>query len=87
MSDTHQKKRPRLALDRAFVKFLLQQMRIEIDKIEDSLVNKLAFLEAQAFIKCHRDEFSDARLEKFLRCEGMNVKVRPGVLWYSVASL
>ena len=85
--DTHQKKRPRLDLDRAFVNFLLQQMRTEIDKIP--WANKLAFLEAQASIKCHRDEFSDARLEKFLRCEGMNVKVRPaycGILWHHYES-
>jgi len=73
-SDAPQKKRARLDLDRGFVAFLLKQMRIEIENIPRN--KKLALIEAQMSINCHRDEFSDARLEKFLRCEGMNVKVR-----------
>jgi hypothetical protein len=45
---------------------------MEIGQIPED--RKQALLEAQT--KCHADEFSDARLERFLRCEGMDVKVR-----------
>jgi hypothetical protein len=47
-------------------------MRLEIARIP--VAKKLALMEAQE--KCHPDEFSNARLERFVRCEGMNVKVR-----------
>jgi hypothetical protein len=47
-------------------------MRLEIDMIP--IDKKLAVLVAQE--KCHEGGFSDARLERFLRCEDMNVKVR-----------
>jgi hypothetical protein len=46
-------------------------MRMEIGQIPED--RKQALLEAQT--KCRADEFSDARLERFLRCEGMNSKV------------
>jgi hypothetical protein len=46
-------------------------MKCEIERIPAHRKN--ALIEAQA--KCSPDEFSDARLEKFLRCEGMNAQV------------
>lgn len=72
--DGPSEKRPRLDLDRGFVQFLVNQMRIEIENIPE--FKRCALMKAQMSMKCSRDEFSDARLEKFLRCEGMNVKVR-----------
>jgi hypothetical protein len=68
----HRKKRARRDLDRKSIGFLVNQMRLEIERIP--LDRKRALVEAQD--KCRADEFSDARLERFLRCEGMNVKVR-----------
>jgi hypothetical protein len=46
-------------------------MQVEIDIIP--VAKKQALLEAQE--KCSAEEFSDARLERFLRCEGMNAKL------------
>jgi hypothetical protein len=68
----HQSKRARRDLDQKSIVFLVNQMRLEIERIPEQC--KRALLEAQT--KCRADEFSDARLERFLRCEGMNVKVR-----------
>lgn len=68
------RKRQRLDLDRGFVAFLVNQMRLEIENIPE--IERRALMDAQASTICRRDEFSDARLEKFLRCEGMNTKVR-----------
>jgi hypothetical protein len=65
-------KRARKDLDAESVAFLVQYMRGELAKIPDN--QKQALLEAQA--KCDAKEFCDERLERFLRCEGMNVKVR-----------
>jgi hypothetical protein len=70
--DIHHRKRARRDFDHETVEFLINQMRLEIERIP--VDKKLALLIAQG--KCHEDEFSDARLERFLRCEGMNVKVR-----------
>lgn len=73
-----QNKRPRRDLDQASIDFLVGQMKLELLRIPDD--QKRALLEANA--SCSPDEFSDARLIQFLRCEGMNVKVRvdsPGV--------
>lgn len=67
----HTKKAKR-DLSKGEVAFLVKQMRIEIDKIPVS--EKEALMEAQQ--QCIADEFSDSRLEQFLRCEGMDVKVR-----------
>jgi hypothetical protein len=53
------------------VSFLLKQMRIEIERIPQE--KKQALLEAQQ--KSRAEEFSDGRLEQFLRFEGMNPKV------------
>jgi hypothetical protein len=69
---THKNKRAKLDLDRNSIEFLLQQMRLELERIP--LDRKRALVEAQ--MKCGEEEFSDARLERFLRCEGMNAKVR-----------
>jgi hypothetical protein len=66
-----QRKRARRDLNRNSIDFLIQQMRLEINKIPDE--KKLAFVEAQT--KCRAEEFNDARLERFLRCEGMNAEV------------
>ena len=68
----HQAKRARKDLDRESISFLVKHMRIEIERIPAN--KKQALLEAQT--KCRAEEFSDARLERFLRCEGMNTKVR-----------
>jgi hypothetical protein len=59
-------------LDHKTISFLVNQMRHELERIPKE--NKRALLEAQT--KCRVDEFSNARLERFLRCEGMNTKVR-----------
>jgi hypothetical protein len=64
-------KRARKDLDAESVAFLVQYMRGELAKIPDN--QKQALLEAQA--KCDAKEFCDERLERFLRCEGMNVKL------------
>jgi hypothetical protein len=70
--DTHTNKRARKDLDKNAIDFLVQHMRLELERIPKE--NKRALMEAQ--LNCHEDEFSDARLERFLRCEGMNAKVR-----------
>jgi hypothetical protein len=66
-----QKKRAKQDLDPSSISFLVRQMKCEIERIPAHRKN--ALIEAQA--KCSPDEFSDARLEKFLRCEGMNAQV------------
>jgi hypothetical protein len=70
--DEHQSKRAKKDLDKNSIEFLVKMMRVEIGRIPED--RKRALVEAQT--KCRADEFSDARLERFLRCEGMNVKVR-----------
>jgi hypothetical protein len=69
---THVHKRAKMDLDRSSVEFLVQQMRLELERIPEE--EKRALTEAQT--KGRAEEFSDARLERFLRCEGMNAKVR-----------
>jgi hypothetical protein len=70
--DTYQKKkRPKRELDRRSIDFLIQYMRDEIERYP--VYKKQALIEAQE--KCRVEEFGDARLEGFLRCEGMNAKV------------
>jgi len=64
-------KKARRDLDRDSIDFLIKFMRHEIEAIP--MAQKQALLEAQ--IKCPPEEFSDARLERFLRCDGMNAKV------------
>lgn len=66
------RKRARRDLDRASIDFLIQQMKLEIARIP--LEQKTAMLEAR--VKAKAEEFSDVRLERFLRCEGMNTEVR-----------
>ena len=68
----HQNKKAKRDLSKDDVAFLVKQMRLEIDKIPES--EKEALIEARA--KCRAEEFCDSRLEKFLRCEKMDVKVR-----------
>jgi hypothetical protein len=70
--DEHQSKRARKDLDRDSIEYLVKMMRLELERIPKD--EKRVLVEAQA--KCHADEFSDSRLERFLRCEGMDVKVR-----------
>lgn len=65
-------KRPRRDLDEESIDFLVNHMRGEIQKIPED--QKQALLHAQG--KCDSEEFSDARLAQFLRCEGMNAKVQ-----------
>jgi hypothetical protein len=69
---SRQDKRARRDLDPKDMEFLVNQMRLEIERIPEHM--KRALLEAQS--KCRDDEFSDQRLERFLRCEGKNPRVR-----------
>jgi len=66
-----QNKRARRDLDRESIDFLISFMKSEIANTPAE--EKQALMEAQT--KCEADEFSDARLETFLRCEGMNAKL------------
>lgn len=66
-----QNKRAKKDLDRESIDFLVNFMRSEIAITPPG--KKQALMEAQT--KCEADEFSDARLETFLRCEGMNAKL------------
>jgi hypothetical protein len=68
---THKSKKARKDLDRKSIEFLVHKMRLELERIPVN--EKQALMEAHA--KCREDEFSNARLERFLRCEGMNAKV------------
>ena len=70
--DIHKSKKARQDFDCKTTSFYVNQMRLEINQIPEE--NKRALMEAQQ-LKCHADEFRDARLEQFLRCEGMNAKV------------
>lgn len=70
--DNREYKRPRRDLDRKSIDFLIRHMQAEIEAIP--LVQKQALIEAQS--KGRPEEFRDERLEMFLRCEGMNAKVR-----------
>ena len=73
--NVHQNKKAKRDLSKDDVAFLVKQMRLEIDKIPES--EKGALIEAMA--KCRADDFCDSRMEKFLRCEKMDVEVRgPG---------
>jgi hypothetical protein len=65
-------KKARKDLDQASLAFLVKLMRADLDSIP--VKEKPALVEAMA--KARPEEFSDERLEKFLRCEGMNTKVR-----------
>ena len=69
---SHPKKKPRREFDARTIAYLVRQMRSEIEQM--SLTKKQALVEAQ--VKSRVEEFSDSRLERFLRCEGMNAKVR-----------
>lgn len=71
--DAPLQKRARVDLDRAFIDFLVRQVRIEIDKIP--MNDKMALVEARQSATCHSEEFSDRRLEQFLRCQGMDVRL------------
>jgi len=79
--NTHQNKKARKDLSTEEVAFLVKQMRIEIERIPEA--RKDALMKAQ--VKCRAEEFSDERLERFLRCDGMDVKVRMSVLLHCFA--
>lgn len=68
---SHQSKRPKRDADYESVSYHVKLMRNEIDKMPSR--KKRALTEAQA--KCRPEEFSDSRLSKFLRVEGMNAEV------------
>jgi hypothetical protein len=70
--NTPRGKRARRDLDKNSIDFLVKMMRLELERIPND--RKRALLEAQ--MKSRTDEFSDSRVERFLRCEGMDVKVR-----------
>lgn len=69
-------KKARRDLDRESIDFLIKHMRHEVNIIPDE--QKLALLEA--LVRARGEEFSDARLERFLRCDSMNTTVRKHVL-------
>jgi hypothetical protein len=69
---TRPEKRAKRDLDADSILFLVGQMRLELERIPKE--EKQALLEAQ--LKSHPDELSNQRLTTFLRCEGMNAKVR-----------
>ena len=75
----HQSKRQRRDIDGECISFLLSQMRAEIGRLPAE--KKEALVEAQR--KCRPEEFSDARLIKFLRCDGMNAQVSGLLLSFS----
>lgn len=68
----HENKKIRRGLDAESISFLVKYMRNEIERIPEN--TKQALLEAQE--KCEHDEFSDERLECFLRSERMDAEVR-----------
>jgi hypothetical protein len=70
--DIRNVKRARRDLTKDAIDFLVKQMRLELERMPKD--EKRALMEAET--NCLADEFSDVRLERFLRCEGMNVKVR-----------
>lgn len=70
--DTHQSKKARQGLDDESVALLVKEMRCELDKIPNE--EKQALVKAQEACDA-KEEFSDDRLERFLRCEGMDPKV------------
>ena len=80
ISDTHENKRARKDLDRRSIDFLIQYMRFEIEQTPAD--TKQALIEAQA--KCRPEEFNDERLERFLRCEGMNAKASVNCSWRQI---
>jgi hypothetical protein len=65
-------KRARRDLDDGSVQFLINQMRMELDLIPSTRKTALS----KALETCSPSEFCDARLERFLRCQSMNPKVR-----------
>lgn len=73
--DLQQRKRARRHQENEPIDSKIKEMRKELDDIPVS--KKEALVEAQA--KCEASEFSNERLEKFLRCVGMNPKVRQGL--------
>ena len=84
--DLQKNKRARRDLDPESIAFLIQRMRDEMECIPKS--KKEALLEAQQ--KCGEEEFSDERLERFLRCEGMDAQVSYmlfGILEHCVETL
>lgn len=70
--ETHQSKRARRDLDAETIRFLTGQIRLELSQIP--VHKKQALVEAQKMASAK--EFSDGRLEQFLRVEGMSPKVR-----------
>lgn len=84
-ANRHKNKKARRDLDRNSIDFLIRRMKHEIDLIPKE--KKTALLEALEH--CSAEEFSDARLERFLRVDGMNANVRiesllPGCPWLVV---
>jgi hypothetical protein len=69
--DMQKSKKARRDLDPESIAFLIKRMRDEIEGIPKS--KKQALLQAQE--NCGEEEFSDERLERFLRCEGMDAQV------------
>jgi hypothetical protein len=62
---------PRLDVDADTLAHLVEDMRVELNRIPND--EKGALMEAQ--VKGRREEFSRKRLEMFLKCEGMNPEV------------
>lgn len=67
----HQSKKTKNAFDRKSMAFLVMLMKAEVEQIP--VKERQALIEAQAH--CGFNEFSDKRLELFLRAEGLNTKL------------
>jgi hypothetical protein len=72
----HQRKRRQSDKNGDSISFLVKQMRTAVDMMKAS--KKEALLEA--LVKASPEEFSDSRLEQFLRSDGMNPEVSALVL-------
>jgi len=68
--DSQKNKKARRDLDEDSVAFLVKHMRAYLKRIPKG--KKHALMEAQQ--QCGAEEFRDKRLERFLRCEGMNAE-------------
>lgn len=72
LNDQHKDKRAKRDLGKDSLAFLVSQMKLELQMIPDK--QKAALM--NALTKAKAEEFNDARLVRFLRCDDMNAKVR-----------
>jgi hypothetical protein len=70
LNDQHKDKRAKRDLGKDSLAFLVSQMKLELQMIPDK--QKAALM--NALTKAKAEEFNDARLVRFLRCDDMNAK-------------